>query len=341
MGESVLAQHAVGPGTLRQYQRTMLEFLKWWERQPNFLPWETLSARNELLEDALLEYMDHLFLDLTMPVHAGTHLIAAVAYHVPRLFHMGRRNLLPRVSLALQGWQRLHPNGQRMPYPMAAVYAIACKMVSLKRRDLAILTVLSADCYLRPGEALGLSTDMVIDPAPTLGPSYAHAALLTHPTAVGRSSKTGTFDDSILMDSRDRRWLGRLVCALKHARGPGRPLVETTLVEWSRVFKMCAKELEIPEAPLYVLRHTGPSDDFLRSRRTLTQIRRRGRWASEVTMRRYEKAARTLHEANQLPMRVQRHLRLCELSIQAVLEGRATPPSWESRMIGVLSQRKQ
>ena len=42
---------------------------------------------------------------------------------------------------------------------------------------------------------------------------------------------------------------------------------------------------------LYMARHSGPSIDVAEKTRTLDQVQVRGRWASEATVRRYEKHA--------------------------------------------------
>jgi hypothetical protein len=68
-----------------------------------------MLADNERLQQSLLEYFDYLFVEKEKPVGAGTRLLAAQGWQVPRLFHAGRSLLLPQVSMALQGWHRLHP----------------------------------------------------------------------------------------------------------------------------------------------------------------------------------------------------------------------------------------
>ena len=52
---------------------------------------------------------------------------------------------------------------------------------------------------------------------------------------------------------------------------------------------------------LYSLRHGGASDDFLTKRRTLPEIKHRGRWRADSSVRRYTKSARALKELEKMP----------------------------------------
>ena len=51
---------------------------------------------------------------------------------------------------------------------------------------------------------------------------------------------------------------------------------------------------------LYSLRHGGASDDFLTKRRTLPEIKHRGRWRADSSVRRYTKIARALKELEKM-----------------------------------------
>ena len=43
----------------------------------------------------------------------------------------------------------------------------------------------------------------------------------------------------------------------------------------------------------YLIRHTGASADFLKGRRQLNHIKQRGRWVNDLTMKKYDKHARS------------------------------------------------
>jgi hypothetical protein len=79
---------------------------------------------------ALREFFDYLYIEKQRPVGAGTKLVAAFGWELPRLYHGGRLLKLPRASMALQGWL---PGGQRFPWPLGLVIAVCFEMIRSKR----------------------------------------------------------------------------------------------------------------------------------------------------------------------------------------------------------------
>ena len=188
--------------------------------------------------------------------------------------------------------------------------------------NMARLTMLTVDTYMRPGEILGLRGSSLISPQPRLGRSYRHYAVLAHPWAHGRASKVGQFDESIMLDSPNRLWMNQLAAKLLETRSKAEFLADFSYREWATVWRSCCLTLGLPAATLYVLRHTGASDDRLRRNRSLPEIKRRGRWASETSVKRYEKSARTMAVIEHWPPRLLQHLRLCENLLSPVLLGK-------------------
>jgi integrase len=152
----------------------------------------------------------------------------------------------------------------------------------------------------------------------------------------GRASKTQQFDESLVLNTPGREWVGLLALRLRDRAAPNAPLVSTTLTAWTQAFKSAASELGVDDVHLYLLRHSGPSDDFLMKARDLRAIKKRGRWSDDRSVRRYEKSARALKQASDLPVYVQRYARTCQLEVHKVmLDGKQppllTPVMWESR----------
>ena len=56
---------------------------------------------------------------------------------------------------------------------------------------------------------------------------------------------------------------------------------------------------------LYALRHGGASHDFLMQTRSLVEIKKRGRWGSDLSVKRYQKASRALAELKKVPKATQ------------------------------------
>ena len=82
-----------------------------------------------------------------------------------------------------------------------------------------------------------------------------------------------------------------------------------------------------PPPQLYQLRHTGASSDFASQRRTLPEIKRRGRWRAESSVRRYEKGGRLTDLLARLPAPTRKYALRCSRMIQYVLLKRVPPPA--------------
>ena len=59
--------------------------------------------------------------------------------------------------------------------------------------------------------------------------------------------------------------------------------------------------LELPDPSLYQLRHGRASFDRAQNFRTLSEMNKRGRWAADSSVRRYERAARLQSVERELP----------------------------------------
>ena len=93
------------------------------------------------------------------------------------------------------------PLKARLPLPWITVCGIAVALQVAGSPLLALLVLLSADAYLRPGEALSLTPSHVVESFPDAGAAYRHVCLLMHPFSLGVASKTGQFDESVVFGS--------------------------------------------------------------------------------------------------------------------------------------------
>ena len=65
----------------------------------------------------------------------------------------------------------------------------------------------------------------------------------------------------------------------------------------------------------YLLRHTGPSHDHLNQLRPLAEIKRRGRWCSDRSVKRYEKAGLVTGRLASVAPAVLQRMRECEQEV--------------------------
>lgn len=145
----------------------------------------------------------------------------------------------------------------------------------------------------------------------------------------------GLYDDSVLLDSVDRSFLGQVALQMKYRCPRGEKLCKEDLSTWSSQLEACAAHLGLGLIHPYVLRHSGPPDDHLRQRRSLREIQHRERWSQDGSAKRYTKAARTMTQMSTWTPDMKFHFKRCESAIGAVLLGKKLPLTFR----GKVSQR--
>ena len=211
-----------------------------------------------------------------------------------------RHQFLPNAKEALAGWRKLAPGGMRLPAPEEFVFDFATLALEQKNIDIAFAIVLQYDTYIRPSECLNLTLANVGFPA---GGRYDSWSLVLAPFELGSSTKTGSYDDSVLIADRpDRKWL-------KDAMKLYMKLVTSGLFEhlslerYEQWFKAAAKTLGYKSQCVmpHILRHSGASNDAFHKCRSLMEIQKRGRWQAKKSVARYEKHALLLKRWEQAP----------------------------------------
>ena len=193
---------------------------------------------------------------------------------------------------------------------------------------MALAAVLASDAYLRPGEIANLRAAHVVTAKPFLGKSAMCTSLVLFPVEEGKPSKTLRFNDSVILDTIDREWIGPLIEKLALSRPAETCLFPFSQADMVQGVHQAAAALGLTPWNItpYLFRHTGPSDDFVSKRRSLDAIKRRGRWASDASVRRYEKGSRVNARLMELSKEMLLHCRQCDLHLHEILRGSAPPP---------------
>ena len=147
-----------------------------------------------------------------------------------------------------------------------------------------------------------------------LGQPHASTEALVPFVASSRAARTvqgGPSGRSILLDSPLLPWIGP---ALRSLNSPGAFLLDITYYDLVQSWQAALKAIGLPKshAVLYQLRHSGPSHDRFYKLRPLSEVKQRGRWQADSSVRRYEAHARLNQEFNDLPAAVQRKSQLAE-----------------------------
>lgn len=200
------------------------------------------------------------------------------------------KHRLPESARALKGWER--QVGSRLGGPMTwGVVLLIIQHMFLEGQVWAGLWVwLQHDVY-------GGEQDMEILHEPDIYHAPpSECALQFGPRERGESVKTGS-DQGCEVDDP---LLSRILYAVKRKiLSAGAPLFPHTQAFVRKIWAQTQETLQLDRVhPLHSLRHTKPSADARSKRRTLEEIRRRGRWNQLKSVQRYSRGhAVTMHLA--------------------------------------------
>jgi integrase len=180
--------------------------------------------------------------------------------------------------------------------------------------------LLGFDMYLRPGELLDVRGSDVFQGCAVAGHGLEKVTVLIRPWERGRPTKTAVFDESIELDGLTWKWLVPAVVTRSRERGV-RPIIELSMRQLNAQMKSALKKigLERWRSSPHTLRHSGPSSDSLAQRRCLDDIRRRGRWRTIESLRRYEKGARLGSRLQELDADQLRFVLWCSANLENIM----------------------
>ena len=280
----VLRRLAVTTPVAWSYRRVLDEFfafvISWSLVEPLDLP-----RQAEALDLAASEWCDHLYME-GHPVYIGERLYAALQDSYTCLNAAGSVKL-PELYRTRQAWRRRAPGRSRAPLALTQVLLIVDWFLSQRQVEMSLWILVCFTTYYRPSEVFSLRVGDLLRPTARL-PNFA---LQLHPGEGGVSSKARIFDDGVPLDSPVMKWLpAALIKVLRlRTRKPDELMFQFTYQELLIQFKAACRDLGFDDPSLYRLRHGGASHDAASRLRSIVEIKRRGRWASDASVRRYEK----------------------------------------------------
>lgn len=228
----------------------------------------------------------------------------------------------PRSILALKGWGKKRPGGSWPPIPWTVVCGVSVVMSYRYGFNMALCTLLSFDAYWRPYEALGIRGCDVYPPQPSHNLEFF--CVETNPFLAHRPSKTGVYDDAVLIgDKPGREALTVLLQELirRHGRTETK-LFSFTSETWRLAFQAILVLFGLADRNyvLYSLRHGGPSHDLLYGHRSLEEARKRGTWSPTAgTLRRYEQRGHYSKELQALSAQTRQFCLYCQENLVTLL----------------------
>jgi hypothetical protein len=275
----------VTSNTLVRYHAALSEFDKWAKKNKRG------GNTHTTLDHSIVEYMRQQYEDGHQSWE-GSYLV--FGYQLLRYTGVDSA-CLPESKKALKGWKTGAPGKMRLPFPEEVVLDVADFAVESQQGEAALAIALQLDGYFRPSEAIYLTAGQIMPPARKAGKAYAKAwGVVLAPSEGEKPTKTGHFDDSVLIGDIQHEWLGPMLETIVRGKKPeDRIFPSLTLASYERLFRdaMQKRFNNCIHATPHSVRHSGPSNDRFHKRRSLLQIQKRGRWASPKSVARYEKEA--------------------------------------------------
>ncbi len=295
-GLSFLETVTIAKATRTEYTRKVENFVCW--ARGMGVDWADVAG----LDEILVQYLDQKFFEGGTP-DEGAKLIAGLAFYDVKLYR-NVASMLPRAHRAMKGWMKVGPSEQRLPFPLVLLYPVTSVLIHKGLIDMAICLMIQHNAYLRPGEVTSLQVMQLVPPLAGARAPYHQWAVNIAPFELLRPAKTGMMDESVTLDFME--WAEPVFKVLVENRAPHAPLFNFTLAELSKEFLAAVDLCNMRHLRpcLYGLRHGGASEDYLRHRRNLEDIQRRGRWRTQASVRRYTKEAKLLVELHKVDNRI-------------------------------------
>jgi hypothetical protein len=227
-----------------------------------------------------------------------------------RGYNLKDSNTLFRARQSLEGWKNLVPDNSKDPCPWHACVLVIDDLLQhggLIEGEAASCAALQFDSYCRPSTAAGLGTHNVVLPPSGSSSQYQRTALILAPKELEKTTKTGNFDDSLLLGTvnPNRSWAASLAAQLKRNAEQAQRLSlfpNLNLHRYERCIREAGKRTGLGKLQLspHLFRHGGPSVDIFEGRITLDGVAKRGQWAGTLGVKRYEKHARLLKVLNSM-----------------------------------------
>ena len=282
LGTTRLLIHAVGDTSHRLYAAAVRSFL--YDARMHGYPLNT----SDELGNGLARYLDDLCYTQKVGFEQGAKTYSGITHLAPEW-----KDKLPRAARSLMTWQRLANPAEGGPIPVPAIALIITWMVTHGYAYAALATFMAFDGYQRESDWEGIcGCDLVIH-----GSGVPDAAIMLGVGSRGMSTKKGSDHGVVFEDTLLRLWLAELKTDLH----PHAALFPMSQVQYRRIWYHALDGCNLKGmGNPHRLRHSGPSRDVFLNRRTLEEVRRRGRWASVKSVQRYTKTHVLLEKSAEL-----------------------------------------
>ncbi|CAK0833363.1 unnamed protein product, partial [Prorocentrum cordatum] len=180
-----------------------------------FFDWATRSddlrqAPESVIDQKMCKYFDVLMSDARHAAE-GRYTLWGYLTFFPRS-DIAKSARLSMAREAMKGWVRRFPGSSRHPWPLSVFYLFMSVFLRDKHTEAAVALAIQLDAYLRPSEICELRWCSVVQPS-KLSSSLSKNkwAVVIGNSDLGETTKTGESDDTVVLDSVGREWVGSVL----------------------------------------------------------------------------------------------------------------------------------
>jgi len=204
---------------------------------------------------------------------------------------------LPEAHRALKSWERLGTEQEGQPICPEAWGCVVLALLRQGAEEAALITSLSYDCILRGQDWQNLRVRQVFESFDESG--RRSVALVFGERSLGEAVKTGS-DQGVIVE---RGWLAAwLVDFCKRRGAVGAEYVfSLSGADFREIFAAVQRLLGLSYLPPHCLRHGGAAVVLEGRPDLIPVVKRRGRWLSDKSLKRYSKTHVLVMQRSSMP----------------------------------------
>ncbi|CAK0797517.1 unnamed protein product [Prorocentrum cordatum] len=191
--------------SLERYGTAVREFFDWATRSDDLR-----QAPESVIDQKMCKYFDVLMSDARHAAEGRCTLWGYLTFF-PRS-DIAKSARLAMAREAMKGWVRRFPGSSRHPWPLSVFYVFMSVFLRDNHTEAAVALAIQLEAYLRPSEICELRWCSVVQPS-KLSSSLSRNkwAVVIGNSDLGETTKTGESDDTVVLDSIGREWVGSVL----------------------------------------------------------------------------------------------------------------------------------
>ncbi|CAK0801165.1 unnamed protein product, partial [Prorocentrum cordatum] len=168
------------------------------------------EAPESKIDQLMCKYFDKLMSDARRPAE-GRYALWGYLTFFPRS-DIAKSARLVMAREAMKGWTRRFPGSSRHPWPLSVFFLFMTVFMKDKHIEAAVALAIQLDAYLRPSEICDLRWCSVVRPSSSSSRlARGRWAVVIGNSDLGETTKTGECDDTVVLNSPGRDWVGSVL----------------------------------------------------------------------------------------------------------------------------------